>query len=467
MIKFLFSYPKKRQWILWTGDVIFLCSAVFISYLMRVYLTRGTPDLSVTIAKLSPWASVVIIITIFTLYLLDQYNINRPINLMRNAATLFMSVFLSGGVTSGIFYFLPKYIVGRQVLIIYVFSASFLIITWRIISVIYFEKKIRRRRLSLIGNQKIILDFIDELLKISNTGFDVTSVCFTERDYKKENRVSDIRRYASVHDLILSNNFDALAFDTAKGVFSDNDIKHILSIKYMGKEVYDLSDLYQNLTGKVPISFIDGRWLLSKDRLQGKENLPYVKLKRIFDFSASLVCLAIFSPVLVLVACAIKLETKGPVLFKQKRLGKQKKPFICYKFRTMVDKAESQSGPIWSRNNDPRITKVGKYLRKSRLDELPQLLNIIKGDMSFIGPRPIREYFASKLSEMIPFYDLRFSIKPGLTGWAQVSHDYAGSEHGQLEKFQFELFYIQNMSLFLDLLITFKTFRKMLHGEGV
>jgi len=143
-----------------------------------------------------------------------------------------------------------------------------------------------------------------------------------------------------------------------------------------------------------------------------------------------------------------------------------KRPFRRVKFRTMVRDAEAKSGPVWSSQNDVRITRVGKILRKTRLDELLQLWNILKGDMSFVGPRPIRAHFAAQLRKKIPFYDLRFSVKPGLSGWAQVQHDYAGSEQGQLEKFQYELFYIENMSLFLDLFIVIKTVQKVLKGEG-
>ena len=160
------------------------------------------------------------------------------------------------------------------------------------------------------------------------------------------------------------------------------------------------------------------------------------------------------------------MDSKGDVFFVQERLGIGKKPFKCVKFRTMVEDAEARSGPVWSKGKDPRITRVGHFLRKSRLDELPQFWNVLKGDMSFVGPRPIREYFANKLAEKIPFYGLRFSVKPGLSGWAQVNYDYAGSEEGQLEKFQYELFYIQNMSFFLDLLVIIKTVQKMFRGEG-
>ena len=133
----------------------------------------------------------------------------------------------------------------------------------------------------------------------------------------------------------------------------------------------------------------------------------------------------------------------------------------------MVQNAEAKSGPVWSKEKDPRITRVGRFLRKSRLDELPQFWNILKGDMSFVGPRPIRQHFADMLAEKIPFYGFRFSVKPGLSGWAQVNYDYGGSEEGQMEKFQYELFYIQNISFFLDLIVVIKTVQKIFRGGGM
>ena len=224
--------------------------------------------------------------------------------------------------------------------------------------------------------------------------------------------------------------------------------------------------LYQNLTGKVPLGLIDGRWLLSNTRFHGEQNPLYKKFKRAIDLCISLTLLLVLLPVILLLAVLIKLDSKGPVFFVQERLGYQKKPFRCFKFRTMKKDAEAHSGPVWSSAGDDRVTRVGRVMRKTRLDEIPQLFNVLFGDMSFIGPRPIRQHFADILAKNIPYYDLRFSVKPGLTGWAQVNHGYAGSEKGQLEKFQYELFYIQNMSLFLDLLVIIKTFRTIAKGTG-
>jgi lipopolysaccharide/colanic/teichoic acid biosynthesis glycosyltransferase len=148
------------------------------------------------------------------------------------------------------------------------------------------------------------------------------------------------------------------------------------------------------------------------------------------------------------------------VLFKQERLGLYQQPFIMYKFRTMIEDAEAQTGPMWTHMDDTRITHVGHILRKTGLDELPQLLNIIKGEMGFVGFRPIRKHFADILAQEIPHYHLRFILRPGVTGWSQVRYDYAGSKEGQLEKFQYELFYLQNASPLLDLFIIIKTLQK-------
>jgi exopolysaccharide biosynthesis polyprenyl glycosylphosphotransferase len=263
-----------------------------------------------------------------------------------------------------------------------------------------------------------------------------------------------------------SNGFDVLAFDSTNRCLSDEEIRRILQVKYRNKAIYDLPSLYKNLTGKVPLSFIDGQWLLTRDGLQGQANAAYARAKRILDITLSGLLIMLLAPLLIIIAIAISLDSKGKIFFVQERLGLERKPFGCFKFRTMVKGAESQSGPVWSSEGDPRITRVGRILRSCRLDELPQLWNILHGDMSFVGPRPIREYFAEQLAEKIPFYGLRFSVKPGLTGWAQVNYDYAGSEEGQLEKFQYELFYIQNMSLFLDLLTVFKTVGKVFERDG-
>ena len=423
--------------------------------------------MAVVLSRLSPWLSLVVFAHLLSLYLFNQYNLNRLINRFRSSVMVILSVWLAGLMISGSFFFLPKYVFGRQVLLIHLLVVSVSMVLWRLLFTEALIRRARPKRLAVIGDGQIISSFIEDLSRIPNNGFSVNSVCTSNSSAAATCSLpASLTRHASVLELLESNDFDVLAFDSTNGFFSNSEIRRILQAKYRGKAVYDLSTLYKNVTGKVPISYIDGRWLLNSDSLQGEVNLPYVRAKKVFDVVLSSLLLVFCAPLIVVIAIAIKLDSKGSIFFVQERLGIQRSPFNCVKFRTMVEDAESKSGPIWSKENDPRITRIGRLLRKIRLDELPQLWNILKGDMSFVGPRPIRDHFANKLAETIPFYGLRFAVKPGLSGWAQVNHDYAGSEEGQLEKFQYELFYIQNMSLFLDLLTVFKTAHKVFRGEG-
>ncbi len=216
-----------------------------------------------------------------------------------------------------------------------------------------------------------------------------------------------------------------------------------------------LTGFYELVNKRVPLEVINQGWFLSNFS-EGNKKI-FELSKRLLDLLIGLVCLTISLPFIPVIALAIGLNSHGPIIFKQQRVGKDGKLFWALKFRTMYQNAET-SGPMWAKENDPRITKVGKFLRKIRLDEIPQLLNILKGDMSFVGPRPERPEFISQLEQGIPFYRERLLVKPGLTGWAQIlGPAYGGSAEETLIKLQYDLYYIKNRSLFLDLAIILKT----------
>jgi exopolysaccharide biosynthesis polyprenyl glycosylphosphotransferase len=189
-------------------------------------------------------------------------------------------------------------------------------------------------------------------------------------------------------------------------------------------------------------------------------------LKRTFDILFSLVVLVLFLPIWLLVAMAIKLTSSGPVLFKQRRIGKRAKEFMLYKYRSMIEDAEKDTGPVWAEKNDQRVTKVGRILRRTRLDEIPQLINVFKGEMSLVGPRPERPYFVGQLMQEIPLYSRRLNVKPGITGWAQTRHTYDVCLDDVREKVKYDLYYIENMSLTLDLKILARTILVTLTGSG-
>jgi exopolysaccharide biosynthesis polyprenyl glycosylphosphotransferase len=190
------------------------------------------------------------------------------------------------------------------------------------------------------------------------------------------------------------------------------------------------------------------------------------KLKRTCDVIAAAIGLILASPIFPLLALLIKSDSPGPVFLRQMRMGEREKPFALYKFRTMRQNAENETGAVWARKHDARITRTGGFLRKTRLDEIPQLYNVLKGDMSLIGPRPERPEFVDTLKEAIPYYSERHFVKPGVTGWAQISYPYGASVEDAIEKLRYDLFYIKHMSLFFDLVILLETIKVVLFGRG-
>jgi len=190
------------------------------------------------------------------------------------------------------------------------------------------------------------------------------------------------------------------------------------------------------------------------------------RVKRLLDIIISLIALVALLPVFILTALLIQLNSRGPVFFRQKRVGRNGKIFSLYKFRTMIKDAEKMTGPVWAEERDPRVTFVGKILRRMRIDEFPQLINVLNGDMSLVGPRPERPYFVDRLRRQMPFYTRRLKVKPGITGWAQVKAGYDTSIEDVKKKLEYDLFYIENISLRMDLKIILTTLYVMLRGKG-
>jgi sugar transferase (PEP-CTERM system associated) len=238
----------------------------------------------------------------------------------------------------------------------------------------------------------------------------------------------------------------------------------LLSLKNRGVQVQDGNDVYESITGKVPIESIRLSWLLFSPGSHASR--LFLIYKRFASVLISIVGLLLSVPLVPFVILAIKLSSPGKVLYWQNRVGRDDKIFRCYKFRTMRSDAEADSGPMWAEDDDPRITRVGRFLRKTRIDEIPQLLNVFKGDMSLVGPRPERPEFVAALNEQIPYYHLRHSVRPGITGWAQILYKYGSSVEDAKEKLRYDLYYIKNSSVGLDLLIVLNTVKIVLLSRG-
>ena len=226
----------------------------------------------------------------------------------------------------------------------------------------------------------------------------------------------------------------------------------------------NLSSFYEQITNKVPLGAINQIWFL--ENLSEGSKKTYEELKRFLDVVFAVILEVFIIPFVPLIALAIKISSPGPVFYRQKRVGRNGKNFEIIKFRTMRNDAEKETGAIWAQENDPRTTWIGKIMRKTRIDELPQLSNILRGEMSFVGPRAERPEFHDKLKIGVPFYEERYIIKPGLTGWAQINYRYGSSVADAAEKLQYDLYYIKNRSLILDLGVILKTINIAMKQEG-
>jgi sugar transferase (PEP-CTERM system associated) len=252
-----------------------------------------------------------------------------------------------------------------------------------------------------------------------------------------------------------------VALGNMRGTFPVADI---LECRFRGVRVEEWPTLYEKLTGKIFVNNLRPSWLIFSDG--AVKTALTNKIKRAFDVTLSLIGLILSAPLMGLAAAAIKLDSSGPIFFRQERVGQDGRVFMLYKFRSMFVDAERMTGPIWASEDDPRTTRVGRILRKIRLDETPQMFNVLLGDMSFIGPRPERPVFVNQLKEQIPFYTLRCSVKPGITGWAQVRYQYGSSIEDSMEKLQYDLYYVKNVSVFLDMLVLLNTIRTVLFSRG-
>ncbi len=251
-----------------------------------------------------------------------------------------------------------------------------------------------------------------------------------------------------------------VALDERRGKFP---LEQLLSCRLKGIPVEDGVAFAEQLAGKLSVESLHPSFLIFSDGFN--RSAIFKRVKRVIDILASATGLALLFPVSLLIALAIKLDSEGPILYRQERVGKDGRIFHLLKFRSMRVDAE-ENGPTWAEVDDQRVTRVGRWIRKLRFDEIPQMISVFRGEMSFVGPRPERPFFVDILKEEIPFYSERHVIKPGITGWAQICYRYGASKEDSLEKLKFDLYYIKHMSLFFDLVIIFETIKIVLLGRG-
>jgi len=400
----------------------------------------------------------------FSLYYFDLYDLKIFRSNLELAIRLLQSLGVSSLLLAVLYYLFPFLIIGRGIFLISLGFIGVVIVSWRII----YNHILRTRQLDqtimIVGCGPLAKSVVEEIVEKVDTGFKVAG--FISEDPGKTgeemvnssilgdpSRILDIAKREKVDRIIV-------ALEERRGKIPQ---AQLLECKMNGIIVEDGIEFYEHLTGKLQVERLRPSSLIFSEGFRKSKMTMW--LKRVSGFSLSLIGLIFLSPLILMISILIKIDSPGSTFYQQERVGENRKVFKLLKFRSMVESAEA-NGPVWAEKNDGRITRIGRWIRKWRLDEIPQLVNVLRGDMSFVGPRPERAYFVEKLREEIPFYDQRFFVKPGLTGLAQVRYQYGSSKEDALEKLRYDLYYIKNLSLLFDLVIIFETIKVVLSGKG-
>ncbi|WP_459903490.1 TIGR03013 family XrtA/PEP-CTERM system glycosyltransferase [Desulfosarcina cetonica] len=462
MLRLFKQYYPVRNALFVVGEGLF----IFISVILASWLLIG-PNFVLEEQTLILKTFLIASICQLCLYYNDLYDLKVTDSYQELIIRLLQALGTSAILLAIVYFIFPVCIIGRGVFFVSICFIVAFIVLWRmgythVLNHGFFNKKI-----ILLGSGALAQNIIKEINENKDCGYQVAAIVDSVKDGKTFPLMAlstlCLRGYEELCSHAKEMNIDKIvvAIEERRAGFPT---KQLLQCRVDGIDVIEGTSFYEMLTGKLIVEKINPSWLIFSDGF--RKSWIRKTVKRTGDLLLSTVMLFFLSPILLLVAILIKMDSKGPIFFSQERVGEDRKPYMVHKFRSMVQDAEKKSGPVWAQSNDSRVTRVGKFIRKWRIDEFPQLLNVIKGEMSFVGPRPERDFFVKELETAIPYYGERFSVKPGVTGWAQVSYPYGASVEDAKEKLNYDLFYIKNMTIFMDLMVIMRTVKTVLFGEG-
>lgn len=443
---------KHIQHLMFFIDIVFCISSLFLALFIKYNKCPTFQEYLIHLRIFIP----VIISWILSMYIFYLYSIDVYLPVYNLLFRMFCCYLISAVIGISFFYVFSRRLTPKLIFLIYNSLVLGLLFMWHLLCKKFFTNKYFKNKYIFIGYTPDVKSLL-ELTKIKYYG----NFIF-EGIYDENSKYATIKTEQELEEYLFKRNIKTVVI-TSKYKLTPS-LTNMLMDAMMNKTVfYSLPDFYELITRKIPISSISDGWILNK--ISKAECIIYKSIKRAADIIFSILILFITSPIWLLSTFIIPLESKGPVIFKQKRLGLHSKEFILYKFRSMREENNTYK---YTTENDSRITKFGNFMRKTRIDELPQLINILKGDMSLIGPRPERPEYAIELQKQIPFYNQRLIVRPGITGWDQVSGEYhSPSTEDTYKKLQNDLYYIKNISLSLDFSIAMKTIATMFMREGI
>jgi sugar transferase (PEP-CTERM system associated) len=466
MFRLFNQYVSAKSLLLMFAEGVLIVLSLFCAVQLRFWNNAQEASTYTALPDFAVQAAIVVVVCLACFYCNDLYNLTSGASGVDSLLRIEQSIGAACLLLGLLYFLVPSLLLSRGVFIIaMMLAAAFVVISRKL-----FDKAWQltgpNHRVIILGTGPLALDLARELtnrgdlgLKLEGfvSGSPATETEETIFGYPVLGAASETEAIANARSVSRI----VVALEDRRGTLPTRDL---VSLRVHGVRVEDATSALSALTGRVPLRSVKPSWFVFSDGFRRSRWNDV--LKRSLDLAAGIAGLILSLPLMALVAIVVRLDSKGPALYRQQRVGLRGRCFDVLKFRSMRTDAETGTGARWAVENDPRVTRVGRFLRKYRLDELPQFWNVIRGEMSFVGPRPERPVFVEDLRKAIPYYDERHSIRPGLTGWAQVQYSYGSSVEDAAMKLEYDLFYLQNTSITFDLAIIFRTIRIVIGGHG-
>ena len=460
MVRVFNAYFPARTLLLAASELLL----VFLALLAALFMRFGN-DAELVLWYQSGFLKIGVVCAVCTasLYYWDLYDsviISNPREVLTRLVQVLGVVSLT---LAFLYYIYPPMQLGRGILFIAITLLGIVLVASRELFFAFNRSAMFAERAILLGDGSLAKLLATEVRNRPELGIRILGNVSAASNSSDENGLPRLGGVDELSAIIESHQVKRIivAMGDRRGTMP---VRNLLDLRLNGVLIEDGARLMERVSGKLDLDSMYPSWLIFSDGF--RLNRGVLVMQRLIAIFGSLAVLCVSLPLFPFIILAIKLSSRGPVLYRQRRVGQDGRIFSCYKFRTMRPDAEADTGPTWASDNDPRITSVGHFLRMTRLDEIPQLWNVLRGDMAFVGPRPERPEFDKWLKGEIPYYGLRHVVLPGLTGWAQINYGYGSSVEQAREKMKYDLYYIKNMSISLDLLIIFQTIKTVLFGKG-
>lgn len=462
MIRFFRHYVPLNLLLLVLTEALILGGSLYAGVNARFLEAGVIPD---DLQPLLPKALTFTVVMLGLMSASGLYDLESQDGMRALLQRLGLSFVLGMAAMSLLFYLFPALLVGRGAFLLAFGLALLGILFSRVLFVRWARAGALKTRALVIGTGSRAAH-IEALLAKRGPASNVQVVGYLpmggRHHFVERNRILDTRE--SLPELVARLQISEIVLAVRDRRGGGIPLQELLKCKLRGIRILEISSFFERENGHLQLDSMNASWMILSEGFH--QGMLRDTAKRLFDLVVSAAMLVVCLPVMVLTALFIKLESPGPVLYRQERVGQGCRNFTILKFRSMCVDAEKDGKPRWARQNDSRITRTGRFIRRTRIDELPQIFNVFFGDMSFVGPRPERPYFVQDLTQKIPYYGVRHTVKPGITGWAQVRYAYGATDEDAMQKLQYDLYYVKNHSLFLDLMILFQTAQVVLWGKG-